>query len=122
MTRAWRPRPLVQEHDGEALWAGPLPDGPIVRLDDMAALLLNTLIEEALSRSGERVAFTSGEVLDGLRDAFEGLPADAEEVVERFFVDLETVGLVERVADSLGVRSTPAIPSSANPGHSESPA
>lgn len=119
MTRAWRSRPLVREHDGRALWAGPLPDGPIVRLDDMAALLLDTLVEETTPGEGEGAAMTSGEILDRLRDVLEAPPADAEAVVERFFADLEAVGLAERAARCPGGGSTPSSPLPEDPNLSE---
>lgn len=115
MTAGWRPRPLVREHDGEAMWAGPLPNGPIVRLDDVATLILETLVEETSSRAGGNAAVSSGDVLDSLRDALEGLPADAEGAIEQFFTELEVVGLVERVESPPSAGDTPDSSASADP-------
>lgn len=106
MTRAWRPRPLVRERAEGGLWAGPLPDGPIVQLDDMAALLLETLLEataDAATRAGSTSTgggargVAAAEVLARLDRVLEDVPDDAEATLEGFFAQLAACGLVEEL-------------------------
>lgn len=109
MTRTWRPRPLVREQAKGGLWAGPLPDGPIVQLDEMAALLLETLLEATASADayrrrsgaeGEARAVSAAEVLTLLDGVLEDVPDDAEATLEGFFAQLAASGLVEELDSS----------------------
>ncbi|MBB5832737.1 hypothetical protein [Brachybacterium aquaticum] len=119
VTRTWQPKPMVREHDGDALWAGPLPDGPIVRLDDMAALLLETLVEESRVGSDGASPLSAEHVLERLESVLVDRPVDAEETVEQFFADLERVGLVEGVEDGRDPGTARRAPTDSAIGSSE---
>lgn len=91
MTR-YRLRPMVHERDGEDLWAGALPHGPIVRLGGAAGPVLAVLAE-----TGEPCA--AAEVVARMREEVDGVPEDAEQVVAAFLRELADLGLVAEVSD-----------------------
>lgn len=90
MTRRFRLRPMVREIEGEDIWAGVLPHGPILRLGGAAAPLLAVLAEK-----GE--ALDSADVTAHLRAEIVGMPEDAEQVIAEFLDQLADLGLVEIV-------------------------
>lgn len=100
MSRRFRLRPMVHEVEDGEVWAGVLPDGPILRLGGAAAPLLAVLAEQedALDAAG---------VADRMRAEVEGMPEDAEQVISGFLDQLADLGLVETVADAPPDQETP---------------
>ena len=90
MTR-YRLRPLVSDWDGEDLWVGALPHGPITRIQGVGALVLE------LMAAGEQEDWSVAELVARLRELVEAVPEGAEEVVDGFLAELAEGGILERV-------------------------
>ncbi|MGN7212986.1 PqqD family protein [Brachybacterium paraconglomeratum] len=90
MTR-YRLRPLVSDWDGEDLWVGALPHGPITRIQGVGALVL-----ELLAETPDRAA-SPAELADRLRQEVEDVPEDAEQIITRFLAELDTGGILETI-------------------------
>ncbi|AXK46876.1 PqqD family peptide modification chaperone [Brachybacterium saurashtrense] len=85
MTR-YRLGEVVAERDGEGLWVGALPDGPIGRLDGVGVLVLEVLADGEPHRVDQ--------IVEELRRDVMGMPADAEAVIAEFLRDLAARGVV----------------------------
>lgn len=90
MTR-YRLRPLVSDWDGEDLWVGTLPHGPITRIQGVGALAL-----ELLAETPDRAA-SPAELADRLRQEVEDVPEDAEQIITSFLAELDTGGILETI-------------------------
>ena len=90
MTR-YRLRPLVSDWDGEDLWVGALPHGPITRIQGVGALVL-----ELLAEMPDRAA-SPAELADRLRQEVDGVPADAEQIITSFLAVIHTGGIPETI-------------------------
>lgn len=87
----YRLKPIVREWDGEDLWVGALPDGPIGWVGGVGALVLDVLAEEA---EGARSAM---EIDSVLRQEIPGMPEDAHRTIAEFLDGLVVSGFVESV-------------------------
>lgn len=92
MTR-YRLRPLVSDWDGEALWVGPLPHGPITRIEGVGALVLDLLADEP------DLAPTAAELAARLRGVLNDVPADAETTLAAFLAELDAGGILEGLGE-----------------------
>lgn len=92
MTR-YRLRPLVSDWDGEDLWVGALPHGPITRIQGVGTLVL-----ELLAGAPERSA-TAAELTARLRQEVEDVPEDAEQIITGFLAELDTGGILETIEE-----------------------
>ncbi|MCT2296114.1 PqqD family protein [Brachybacterium muris] len=90
MTR-YRLRPLVSDWDGEDLWVGALPHGPINRIQGVGALVL-----ELLAETPDRAA-SPAELADRLRQEVEDVPEDAEQIITGFLAELDMSGILETI-------------------------
>ena len=89
MTR-YRLRPLVSEWDGEDLWAGALPHGPITRIQGVGALVLE-LLADAPGRAASPAELTAR-----LRQEVEDVPEDAEQIITGFLEHVRGRGPAEQ--------------------------
>lgn len=90
MTR-YRLRPLVSDWDGENLWVGALPHGPITRIQGVGALVL-----ELLAGAPGRAA-SPAELTARLRQEVEDVPEDAERIITGFLAELDMSGILETI-------------------------
>lgn len=90
MTR-YRLRPLVSDWDGEDLWVGALPHGPITRIQGVGALVLDLLADDP-GRAASPAELT---VL--LRQEVEDVPEDAEQIITGFLAELDMSGILETI-------------------------
>ena len=90
MTR-YRLRPLVSDWDGEDLWVGALPHGPITRIQGVGALVL-----ELLAGAPGRAA-SPAELTARLRQEVEDVPEDAERIITGFLAELDMSGILETI-------------------------
>nr|WP_276545054.1 PqqD family peptide modification chaperone [Brachybacterium muris] len=86
-------RPLVSDWDGEDLWVGALPHGPINRIQGVGALVLE-LLADAPGR-----AASPTELADRLRQEVEDVPEDAEQIITSFLAELDTGGILETIEE-----------------------
>lgn len=92
MTR-YRLRPVVSDWDGEDLWVGALPHGPISRIQGVGALVLDLLASDPGN------APTPADLADRLREDLDDVPEDAETDIAAFLAGLETGGILEVVRE-----------------------
>ncbi|MFL0457477.1 PqqD family peptide modification chaperone [Brachybacterium paraconglomeratum] len=90
MTR-YRLRPLVSDWDGEDLWVGALPHGPITRIQGVGALVLELLADDP----GR--AASPAELTARLRQEVEDVPEDAERIITGFLAELDMSGILETI-------------------------
>ncbi|MBE9403418.1 PqqD family peptide modification chaperone [Brachybacterium muris] len=90
MTR-YRLRPLVSDWDGEDLWVGALPHGPINRIQGVGALVLE-LLADAPGRTASPT-----ELAARLRQEVEDVPEDAEQIITVFLAELDMGGILETI-------------------------
>ena len=90
MTR-YRLRPVVSDWDGEDLWVGALPHGPILRVQGIGALVLDLLSLDP----GD--AWSAADLVARLRAELTEVPEDAEDALAAFLAGLETGGILEPV-------------------------
>ena len=99
MTR-FRLRPHVLEQDEDGVWIGALPHGPIVHLDGVGELVLETLgAWEDGGRTGDGAALTPAQIAAHLHASIAGMPDDAEGPIGEFLDQLVLSGLVEGVPE-----------------------
>ena len=90
MTR-YRLRPLVSDWDGEDLWVGALPHGPITRIQGVGALVLE-LLADAPGRAASPAELTAR-----LRREVRDVPEDAEQIITGFLAELDMSGILETI-------------------------
>lgn len=91
----YRLGPIVREWEGEDLWVGALPSGPISWVGGVGALVLDVLAEEA---DGARSA---KEIGSALRRDISGMPAEAHQTIAEFLNGLVASGIVETVGSDV---------------------
>lgn len=92
MTR-YRLRPVVSDWDGEDLWVGALPHGPILRVQGIGVLVLDLLASDPGN------APTPADLADRVREELDDVPEDAETDIAAFLAGLETGGILDVVRD-----------------------
>lgn len=91
----YRLSPVVIEEDAEGLWAGGVPDGPIIHVSGSGELILEVL-------RGHSSGVDLAGIVEQLHELFEGLPDDAVASIRDFLRMLEDIGFVDEVAQEPG--------------------
>ncbi|WP_114853277.1 PqqD family peptide modification chaperone [Brachybacterium sp. YJGR34] len=112
---------IVREVDGDDLWIGAVPHGPILHVEGAGAMVLavlegrdpltvtdpavGALREAPLPAPGDRPVLTAAQIVDALAADIPDLPEEADASIRDFLAQLRAAGILEVLVEADGGRA-----------------